>query len=122
MSRRTLERRRAARERWPNLANLLTCYFNQDYNLLYGSIGGAFAAAMAEAPLELRRTMLREWRDWQAVEGLNNEDLRRFVNDGFGVDLYFKKPLDARNFMNRVYDEMIASVRAETGRQGDAAP
>jgi hypothetical protein len=67
--------------------------------------------------LPLRQTILREWRDWQLLEGTNSDDLRRFVNDEFGVAVWFKKPIDARHFMDRLYDEFIASVRAETSKE-----
>ncbi len=113
MSRRTLERRRAAEERWPTLTNMLACFFNEDYNILYGSLDGAFAAAVKDAPLETRRTILREWRDWQTAEGMG-DDLRSYVNDVFGVAVRFERLIDARNFMNRVYEQLIVSVRAET--------
>lgn len=58
--------------------------------------------------------MLREWRDWNATEGASS-DIRRFAQNGFGVAVYFKKPIDARHLLNRIYDEILASVKAETG-------
>ena len=116
MSRKTLERRRSAKELWPNLANLLACYFNEDRQILYGSVEEALSKATSEVPLEMRQSIIREWRGWQAKEALNNDDLRRFVQDGFGVNLYFKKPIDARHFMNRLHDQLVESVRAEIGQ------
>ncbi len=115
MSRRTLERRRLAEERWPQLANILACHFNQDFDILYGSLAGAFSAAARDGSLEYRRAVLREWRDWNNSEGAVN-DIRPFLDDGFAIALLFKTPLDARHFMNRFYDEVLVSVKAETRR------
>jgi hypothetical protein len=114
VSRRTLERRRAARELWPTLANILVAYFNEDWPEDYGTVDGALAKAAVELPLEVRKSIIREWMDWQTKEGMNNDDLRRFVQDGFGVKVHFQEPIDARSFMNRVHDDFIASIRANT--------
>ena len=112
MSRRRLERRRIAEERWPLLANLMACHFNEDFNILYGSLDGAMAAAAGDGSVEHRRAILKEWRDWNDSEG-SAVDIRPFLEDGFGVHLLFKTALDARNFMNRVYDDLLSGVRAE---------
>ncbi len=116
MSRRTLERRRAAHELWPTLANMLGAYFNEDWPEDHGTVEGSLAKAVVELPLEVRKSIIREWNDWQTKEGTNNDDLRRFVQDGFGVKVHFQKPIDARNFMNRIYDDLIASIRANADR------
>lgn len=113
MSRGRLERRRLAGARWPLLANLMACHFNQDWDILYGSIDGALAAAASDGPLEHRRAILKEWRDWNVTEGAV-DDIRPFLGDGFGVGLLFKTPLDGRHFMNLVYDSLISRVRTET--------
>ena len=102
-----------AEERWPLLANLMGCHFNQDYEILFGSLGGAFAAAARDGSLEHRRAILTEWRDWNASAGAV-DDIRPFLEDGFAVDLFFKAPIDARHFMNRVYDELLSGVKADT--------
>ena len=114
MSRRTRERRTLAEQRWPNLTRLFTLYFNEDFDYLYGSLEGAFASAIADGSLEAKKALLKEWRDWHACEGLNDEDLRRFVNDGFDVAVYFETGSDARKFMSRLYEGLMVSVRAET--------
>ena len=114
MSRRTIERRRAARELWPHLGGLLG-YFHEDFPEEYGSVEGALEQAATELPLDSRKAIVREWYDWQAKAGRTNDDLRRFVQEGFGVRVYFKKPIDARSFMNLVHDRMIQSVRRDLG-------
>jgi hypothetical protein len=113
MSRQRLERRRAAEQRWPLLANLMACHFNEDFDVLYGSLEGALAAAAGDGPLEHRRAILKEWRDWNSTAGAVL-DIRPLLKDAFAVAVRFRKPIDARNFMNRVYDELIGGVRAET--------
>ena len=113
MSRRTRERRLLAKERWPLLTNMMGCYFNQDLNLLYGSLAGAMAAAAADGPVEHIRAILREWRDWNGSDGAV-DDIRPMLEQGFAVDLLFRTPLEARHFMNRVYDELLLRVKAET--------
>ena len=110
---RRLERRQVAEKRWPLLTNAMTCHFNQDYAIIYGSLDGAMAAVARDGSLEHRRAILREWRDWNATEGAI-VDIRPLLYDGFGVDLLFKTPAVARHFMDRVYDELVSSVKAET--------
>ena len=78
-----------AEERWPLLANLMGCHFNQDYDIMYGSLEGELAAAASDGPLEHRRSALKEWRDWNATEGAV-DDIRPFLDDGFCVDLFLR--------------------------------
>ena len=95
------------------LTNLMACHFNEDFNILHGSLDRALAAAARDGPLEHRRAILKEWRNWNSTEGAV-DDIRPLLEDGFAVALLFKQPIDARNFMNRVYDELICGVRVET--------
>jgi hypothetical protein len=123
MSRARLERRRRAQVRWPLLWNLLGRYFNEDLDIQHGSVDGAMAAAVRDGPLEHRRSILKEWRSWNATEGAV-DDIRPFLEDGFGVALWFESSTDARCFMNRLYEQLIVGVRTETapaaghGRRG----
>jgi hypothetical protein len=112
MSRRTRERAKAAAERWPTLTNLVGCYLNQDYDLLYGSLSGALRAAARDGTLAYRQQVLQEWRNWNATEGAV-VDPRPFLRDGFSVGVALPEPIDGRNLMNRLYDEIIVQVRAE---------
>ena len=91
----------------------MACHFNQDFDILYGSLDGAISAAGKEGLLSYRRRILQEWRDWNASEG-SVDDIRPFLEDGFSVDLLFKGPLEARMLMNCLYDALIEGVRAET--------
>ena len=45
-------------------------------------------------------------------------DIRPSLYDGFSVAIWFDEPIDARNFMNRIYDGLTERVRAETRDYG----
>jgi hypothetical protein len=113
VSRRRRELGLLATERWPLLTNMMVCYFNQDFGLLYGSLGEAVAAAAADGSTDYRRSLLGEWRDWNSSQGAVN-DIRPFLEYGFRVAVLFKTAVEARHFMNRIYDELLVSVKAET--------
>lgn len=113
MSRKWHERRRRAEERWPTLCQFLAAYCHEDWPDFHGTPEGAIDAAIADYPFEGRQTVLREWRDWNGVEGTQH-DPRAAVNEGLGVEMMFYQPEAARAFMNMVYDKLILSVRQET--------
>jgi hypothetical protein len=113
MGRRRQERRKIAEQRWPLLSNLMACHFNQDFDILYGSLDGAIAAAAREGSLDHRRAVLKEWRDWNGSEGMV-DDIRPSLDDSFTIDVWFKRPIDARDLMNRIYDGLLEGVRTET--------
>jgi hypothetical protein len=85
----------------------MSSHSNQD-----GSLEGAFAAAARDGSLEHRRAILKEWWDWNASAGAV-DDIRPLFEDGLAVDLFFDEAIDARNFMNRLYDELLVRVKAE---------
>ena len=102
-----------AEKRWPLLANLMACYFNQDFGILYGSLEGAIAAASRDGSIGHRRAILKEWRDWNIAKEAEG-DIRPFLYEAFCVDLLFRSPADARTLMNLIYDELLSGVKAET--------
>ena len=110
MSRKTLERRRIAEERWPLLGNLLASYFSQDFDMINGSLSGAMEKATRDGSVEHRRAVIEEWLNWNSAEGVV-DDIRPFLNDGFGVEVFFETALEARTFMNRVYDGLKTGLR-----------
>jgi hypothetical protein len=91
----------------------MACYFNQDFGILYGSLDGAITAAAQDGSLAHRQAVLKEWRDWNVSEGAV-DDIRPSLDDSFSIDIWFKRPIDARDLMNRLYDRLIEGVRAET--------
>ena len=107
------ELRLEAEERWPTLKNFLGCYLHQDWPVDDGSPEAAIDHAISDHSLEDRRLVAKEWRDWNGKVG-SKTDPRRQVNDGFGVNLFFKKPQEARAFMNLVYDKLVSSIKADT--------
>ena len=102
-----------ATERWPLLTNMMVCHFNEDFDLLHGSLGGAVAAAGADGSTDHRRSILREWREWNSTQGAV-DDIRPLLEYGFRVAILFKTALEARQFMNRIYEELLVRVKAET--------
>ncbi len=113
MARKKQERRKFHEERWPLLWNLMCCYFNEDFAQLYGSLDGAITAAVRDGSQDHRRALLKEWRDWNFLEG-PVRDIRPSLHDGFGIAVRFEGPMEARYLMNRIYDGLMETVRAET--------
>lgn len=90
----------------------MACHFNQDFDVIYGSLEGALASATSSGSLEHRRAILEEWKDWNNTEG-SVDDVRPFLGDGFLVDLTFETALGARQFMNLIYERLLVGVKAE---------
>lgn len=114
MSRKSYRLRGEAEERWPALYQFLACYCHEDWPELHGTLEGAIDAAIAGARLEGRKQVAREWWAWNANAGAS-EDLRAIVNRGLGVKRHFRQPIEARQFMDMVYDKLVLSIRAEAG-------
>ena len=111
MSRKSLERRRLAQERWPLLNNWLARYFGQDFEIIDGSLSGAIEKASHDGSIEHRRAVLNQWLDWNTTEGAV-DDIRPLLKGRFGVEIWFETALEARLFMNRLYDGLKSSLRA----------
>jgi len=115
MNRKSREVRLETEERWPTLYQFLAGYLHQDWGIDHGSPAGAVDAAIVDYPLSRRQQLLREWRIWNGDKGAAF-DPRLAVNEGLGVNVHFEEPADARQFMNMVYEKLIASVRSETSK------
>jgi hypothetical protein len=115
VSRKFRERSLEAQERWPNLVQFLGGYLLQDWPEQSGTPEAAVDAAITGWDLAGRQLALKEWRDWNNLRGCRS-DIAASMNDGLGVEVHFASELDARQFMNMVYEKLIASVRAEVGR------
>mgnify|MGYP006886190877 FL=1 len=115
MTTRKREQRELAQRRWPLLSNLIGCYFNEDFDILYGSLGGAVAAAAQDGALDHRRAILKEWRDWNSSVGAAS-DLRPELKKCFSIAVRFSKPEEARHLMDDIYDSLMEGIRGETHR------
>jgi hypothetical protein len=109
------EQRDFAQRRWPLLSNLIGCYFNEDFDLLYDSLDGAVAAAARDGSRDHRRAILKEWRDWNSSVDMIG-DLRPELKKCFSIAVRFRKPEEARHLMDDIYDSLMEGMRGETHR------
>ena len=78
---------------------------------MYGTPETAVEKAISEYPIELRRTVRRELA--HLLEHTEDEtQLRSLLNDGLGVNVYFKKPAEARAFAQEVERKLLSSIQA----------
>ncbi|WP_390902354.1 contact-dependent growth inhibition system immunity protein [Sphingomonas bisphenolicum] len=115
MKRGKQQQRDFAEQRWPLLSNLMACYFNEDFDLLYGSLDGAVAASAKDGSLDHRRAILKEWRDWNSSVGAAT-DLQPELKRCFPIAVRFRNPTDARHLMDGIHDRLIEGIRDETKR------
>ena len=101
-----------AAARYPTLQQFLGCYLHQDWDLECATPQGAVDMAIAEYPITLRQQVRRELA---ALLGAVDDDtrLRRVLNDGLGVEVYFRKAAEARAFAEEVERKLLASIKAE---------
>lgn len=104
--------RKEAEDRWPNLQNVLACYLHQDWDVFDETPHKAVDRAISETPLETLKLVTTEWRDWRARSS-RAVSLQRQVNEGLCVNVGFKTSMEAREFMNIVYDKLIFAIRNE---------
>ena len=100
-------------KQWPTLFQFLAGWLHEDWPVFSGTPEGAIDDAIHETALEIRRTVAKEWRDWNRRYA-SVADPRRIVNDGFGVNVRFKRPIDAHKFMELVYEKLLDSIKDET--------
>lgn len=102
--------------RYPLLQQFLGAYLHQDWPEESGTPEAAVDEAIADHPLEMRRQVRRELA---ALLSSTEDDcgLRRILNDGLGVYVYFAKPREARAFAEEVERKLLDSIRAEFGRR-----
>src|SRR3546814_19928895 len=81
MSREIRERRLKAQENWPELRQFLECYLHEDWNHFDASPEAAIDRAIGDHALDVRQAIVRQWRDWNAVEA-SQHDPRLAINDG----------------------------------------
>jgi len=98
--------------RHPALWQFFGCYLHQDWPIFHGTPDDAVDTAVAESSLDRRRAARR---DLAALLAEIDDDtrLRKVLNDGFGVELSFRKAADARRFAERAEQKLSASIRTE---------
>jgi len=109
MSRQTRERRLEAEERWPTLHRLLVRYFGPTVFHEFETLPEARRAAVAGFDMESLKHAATEWWAWNQEVGWK-QDLP-YCLDAYGVELDFGTDLEARKFMNQVYDDLIVAIR-----------
>lgn len=104
-----------AEDRWPNLKSFFECYLHQDWDVFDETPQKAVDRAITETPLDILKLVTTEWWDWNA-RSVRAPSLERQINEGLGVNVLFETPIEAREFMNLVYDKLIVAIRkAEKG-------
>jgi hypothetical protein len=108
----TQKLRKEAEDRWPSLKSFFQAYLHEDWPVDDGTPENAVDRAISETPLSTLKSVASEWWQWNSSAG-SAPDPRRHINDGLGVNVHFKTPLDARQFMNLVYDKLIVAIRKD---------
>ncbi len=83
-------------------------YFHEDRD---GTPEQVLEAAIADYPVELRQQVRRELAAVM-TEYPEDDDLRTVLNDGLGVNVYFRKPEEARQFAAMVQQRLFDSIEA----------
>ena len=99
-------------ENYPELFQFVAAYLHQDWPEDSGTPEAAIDQAIADRDHAHRKIVASEWWSWNAKVGSIN-DPRRAINDGLGANIHFSTPLEARNFMNSIYDKLIVAIRKE---------
>ncbi len=104
-------RREDAEALYPALAQFLGGYLHEDWDIFSGSPEKAIDQAIGEYPVERRQQVRRELV--RLLEGGDDDTvLRATLNDGLGVNLYFKRPCEARTFAEEVERKLLASIKS----------
>ena len=83
---------------------------------MHGSPEQALDRAVSEQSREARAKAFAEFEDWSRVTS-ETSDIRDQVNDGLTVNLHFKKPQDARDFMMLAGDKLKRSLSRTRGKK-----
>ncbi|MEE4339446.1 contact-dependent growth inhibition system immunity protein [Erythrobacter sp.] len=108
----TQKLRKEAEDRWPNLKAFLQGYMHEDWPVDDGTPENPVDRAVAETPLSALKSVASEWWQWNSSAG-SAHDPRRQIHDGLSVNVHFKTSLEARQFMNLVYDKLIVAIRKD---------
>ena len=108
MSRKRINRE-MAEERYQDLWQFLGCYLHQDWPVFHGSPEGAVDDAIQESSRK-RREAAKTQLDEVVAAAEDDVDLRRILNNCFGVNVWFRKPHEARVFARMIQDKLVASL------------
>ena len=110
--------RRARRLLWEDmetrfyrLQQFLGSYLHEDWPIHHGTPEKAVEDAISEHPVELLQQVRRELRTVM-LECPDDAELLGVLNDGLGVNVYFKKPAEARAFAEDVEEKLLASIKS----------
>jgi hypothetical protein len=105
-----------AEARYPMLQQFFGCYLHEDWPEESGTPQAAVNAAIAGYPLEMRRQARREL---EALLRSTDDDstLRRVLNDGLGVNVYFRESGEARAFAEEAERKLLDSIQGEFERR-----
>ena len=118
MSGRRVQLHEEMHSRFERLWQFLGGYLHQDWPELHGTPEGAVSDAIADYPLEMLEEVHRQL---EAVLAETPDDtrLRAVLNGGFGVNVYFRRPAEARAFADDTLDRLEAAI---TERRREARP
>lgn len=111
MSRASRQKRLEPIHEWPALAELLSTYFGERFWMQFSAYGAARQAAVESLSHRERKQVATEWWRWNASAGAVN-DVRAPIAH-LGVEPPFDSPLEARKFMNEIYDALIVAIRSK---------
>ena len=111
MSRMNREGRKKTQVQWPVMSEALTAHFGERFWMHYASAIAARTALAEELDHTVQKQLLREWWDWNATAGAVDDPRTAIAH--LGVELPFEMAIEARQFMNAIYEEVITRVRAK---------
>jgi hypothetical protein len=112
---RAQRKREEAEALYPALAQFLGGYLHEDWDIFSGTPEKAVDQAIGETPVERRQQVRREMV--RLLEGSDDDTLLRdTLNDGLGVNLYFREPSEARTFAEEVERKLLASIKSHFRR------
>jgi hypothetical protein len=100
--------------RYPGLVQFFGSYLHEDWPTEYSTPQMAVEAAIAEASNGFRRQVRQELADL-LHRTADDVSLRKFLNRGFGVNVYFRKPAEARKFAMSAHDLVLDSCASPRG-------
>jgi CdiI immunity protein len=101
--------REDVRARYPQLSPFLEGYLNEFWPELHGSPENAVNAAISEHSVLAWKQVRRELKALLS-EIADDSQLRAILNDGIGVNVYFKGADEARSFAERVERTLLRSI------------